>query len=54
MVLPCHHDLHHNSAAPGTADSVVLYMKAIIKWWEMKQKRIYPAISVLVDYRMQK
>ena len=46
--------LHHNSAAQGTTDSVVLYMKAVIKRLEMKQKRIYSAIYPLVDHRMQK
>ena len=46
--------LHHNSAEPGTADSVILYLKAQQKWWDMKQKRIYGAPSPLVDARMRK
>ena len=44
--------LRHNSATPGTADSVVLYMKAQQKWLRMKKKRLYGAISPLDDVRL--
>ena len=46
--------LHHNSAEPGSVESVILYMKAMQKWFEMKRKRIYSAVSPLVDWRLQK
>lgn len=46
--------LHHNSAKPGTFRSVILYMKAMQKWFNMKQKRIYSDPSPFDDYRLQK
>ena len=45
--------LHHNSAKQGTADSVILYMKAQKKWYVMKKRRIYSAVSPLFDFRLR-
>ena len=44
--------LNHNSAEAGSVDSVILYMKAIRKWYELKQRRIYSAVSPLDDGRL--
>ena len=46
--------LHHNSDAPGTIGSVILYMRALQKWYDLKGKRIYSAQSPLYDLSLKK
>ena len=44
--------LCYNSAEPGSMESVILYIRAIRKWNEMRQSRLYAATSPLDDVRL--
>ena len=46
--------LHHNSDAPGSIGSIILYMRALQKWYDLKGKRIYSAQSPLYDLSLRK
>ena len=46
--------LYHNSPEPGTVESIILYIKALNKWNNMKGKRFYSAVSPIADSRFIK
>ena len=46
--------LHHNSAEPGSAASVILYVKAFSEWHALKKTRFYSAAPPLQDPEMRK
>ena len=46
-------DLHRNSDAPDSIGSIILYMRALEKWYDLKGKRIYSAQSPTYDLTLR-